>query len=583
MLEVSRVPIGQTLLQREKIMRKSFKYTFCILIILLTTGSLWAKDKYIVTVLPFTLHSSENIEYVKQGIEDMLITRISVPNKIDVTGKDVVQEELKKSSVKEISPADVYNIGKKLKSDYVVWGSITKIGSSISVDGKLVDIGAAKSDVGFYTQSQNLDEVIPKINDFSQKIVQHILGATPQVDATAPAAAVPPPTPQNSREAQIIAGMKSGKKGTLTSVINPEYINSPDPFNRRGFWMSQNFPTEFKGMDIGDVNGDGLNEIVTIDAHNVYIYQKVGNELKLLEKIAGKLYDTYLAVDVADINKNGIKEIIVTSLNGSTLDSFVLEYKNGKYIQIASGLTWFLRVIDTPSGIPLLMGQALGIGDNFAFKTPIYEIIYSDGKYISHEKMKTPLGLSVYGLNFENLGAGSNEKIIVLDELDYLCIFEKTNKPLSRIFTFGFKNEELIWRSDDVYGGSNNYIDDDNKNRSSEVDAKSAFINLRILTHDTNKDGKKEIIIVKNLSSVGRILKNLKLFTSSEIYNLEWDGMGMAENWRTKKINGYVADYVLKDIDNDGKPEIVLALVLSVGTSIKDKSVIVVYKLDAAQ
>jgi TolB-like protein len=583
MLEVSRVPIGQTLLQREKIMRKSFKYTFCILIILLTTGSLWAKDKYIVTVLPFTLHSSENIEYVKQGIEDMLITRISVPNKIDVTGKDVVQEELKKSSVKEISPADVYNIGKKLKSDYVVWGSITKIGSSISVDGKLVDIGAAKSDVGFYTQSQNLDEVIPKINDFSQKIVQHILGATPQVDATAPAAAVPPPTPQNSREAQIIAGMKSGKKGTLTSVINPEYINSPDPFNRRGFWMSQNFPTEFKGMDIGDVNGDGLNEIVTIDAHNVYIYQKVGNELKLLEKIAGKLYDTYLAVDVADINKNGIKEIIVTSLNGSTLDSFVLEYKNGKYIQIASGLTWFLRVIDTPSGIPLLMGQALGIGDNFAFKTPIYEIIYSDGKYISHEKMKTPLGLSVYGLNFENLGAGSNEKIIALDELDYLCIFEKTNKPLSRIFTFGFKNEELIWRSDDVYGGSNNYIDDDNKNRSSEVDAKSAFINLRILTHDTNKDGKKEIIIVKNLSSVGRILKNLKLFTSSEIYNLEWDGMGMAENWRTKKINGYVADYVLKDIDNDGKPEIVLALVLSVGTSIKDKSVIVVYKLDAAQ
>jgi hypothetical protein len=197
--------------------------------------------------------------------------------------------------------------------------------------------------------------------------------------------------------------------------------------------------------------------------------------------------------------------------------------------------------------------------------------------------MKIPMGLSVYGLTFENLGAGINEKIIAMDELDYLCIFEKTTKPLSRIFTFGFKNEDLIWRSDDVYGGSNNYIDDDNKNRSSEVDAKIAFINLRILTHATNKDGKKEIIIVKNLSSVGRVLKNLKLFTSSEIYNLEWDGLGMAENWRTKKINGYVADYVLKDIDNDGKPEIVLALVLSVGTSIKNKSVIVVYKLDTAQ
>ncbi len=85
------------------------------------------------------------------------------------------------------------------------------------------------------------------------------------------------------------------------------------------------------------------------------------------------------------------------------------------------------------------------------------------------------------------------------------------------------------------------------------------------------------------LSSVGRVFKHLKLFTSSEIYNLEWDGMGMAENWRTKKINGYIADYCIKDIDNDGKPEIVLALVLSVGASLRDKSVIVVYKLESTQ
>ena len=60
-------------------------------------------------------------------------------------------------------------------------------------------------------------------------------------------------------------------------------------------------------MDIGDVNDDGLNEIVAIDKNNVYIYQKAENELKLLEKIKGNSYDNYIAVDVADINKDGIK------------------------------------------------------------------------------------------------------------------------------------------------------------------------------------------------------------------------------------------------------------------------------------
>jgi TolB-like protein len=564
-------------------MKNAFKYIVCLMILLLATGSLWAKDKYTITVLPFSLHSAENIEYVRQGIGDMLSTRISVPNKIAVVSKETVQQELKKSNIKEISLSDVYKIGKNLNSDYVVWGSITKIGSSISVDGKLVDIVAAKSDVGFSTQSQNMDEVIPKINDFSQRIVQHILGTAPPTTATAPtaSAASTPAAPGTSRESQIIAGMKSGgKKGTLTSVINPEYINSPDPFGRRGFWMSQNFPTEFKGMDIGDVNGDGLNEVVTIDTHNIYIYQKVGNDLKLLQKIAGKSYDNYLSVDIADINKNGVKEIIITSLNETTLDSFILEYKDGKYVQIASNLQWFLRVIDTPSGIPLLLCQKYGLDK--PFDTPIYEMVWRDGKYIPDQQMKIPFGLSVYGLNIDNIGPGGGEKIIALDELDYLCLFNKTTKPLTRIFTFGFKNDDLVWRADDQYGGSNNYFENVNKLKPDENE-KSAYVNLRILTYDNKNNGKKEIIIVKNKSSVGRVLSHMKLFTSSEIYDLEWDGLGMAENWKTKKINGYVADYVIKDIDNDGKPQIVLALVLSVGTAIRDKSVIVSYKLNTAQ
>lgn len=576
---------------------------FCLLAVLLMAAILPAKEKYTVTILPFALNSAENIEYVRQGINDMLISRISGADKIDVTRKEVVSGILKKAGGKELSLADVQDIGRQLNSDYVVWGSITKIGKSISIDGKLIDITGGKSDVGIVSQSQTLDEVIPKINDFSQRIVRHISGgavdqtppaavsAAPAVGAAAPA---PTPVPGASREAQIIAGMKSGKgKGTLTSMINAEFINSSDPLDRKkGFWMSQQFKTEFNGMDVGDVNKDGQNEVVIIDRHNLYIYLKTKDSLQLLKQIKGKSYHQYISVDVADINKDGTPEIIVTSLNDRLLNSFVLQYEDGDYKIMASDIRYFLRVITSSSGAPVLLGQTYGLGSfhdgmgGKVFDTQIYEIVWRDGKYVSGDKQKIPVGLSIYGLTLDTLGAGTSEKIIALDELDYLCIITPTTKPLSRIFSFGFSPDELIWRSDSQYGGSNNYIDNVDRQKQQSTEAMqedSAFANLRIVMFDTNNDGKKEMIIVKNLSSVGRIFKNLKLFSSSEIYNLEWDGLGMAENWRTKKINGYVADYCFKDVDNDGKPEIVLALVQSVGATISERSVLVVYELETPQ
>ena len=228
----------------------------------------------------------------------------------------------------------------------------------------------------------------------------------------------------------------------------------------------------------------------------------------------------------------------------------------------------------------MLLGQPYGFDK--VFHTQIYEIVWRNGKYTEGEKQAIPLGLSIYGLAIEDLGPGMKEKIIALDELDYLLVLTPTHKTMSRILTFGFAPPELLFRSDEVYGGSNNYIANIDKEKLKSYEAteqESAFANQRILAFDTNGDGKKELIIIKNLSSVGRILKKLKLFTSSEIYNLEWDGIGLAENWHTKKINGYVADYAIVDLDNDGKPKIILALVKSVGAAISDRSVVVIYEL----
>jgi TolB-like protein len=564
-------------------MKKFLGIFLCLSVLILTPSGLTAKDKTTVAVLPFAVHSAENIDYVRQGIWDMLASRISVSDKIEVTSKETVLESLKKQGGKELALDDVYGLGKTLNTDYVVWGSITKIGNSFSVDGKLVDIAARKSSVGVFTQSQGMDDLIPKITDFAQRINAHILGTVPQASSqatapAAPAAAPPsPPTAQSSKESQIISGMKAGRKGTYTALINPDFITGTGPLDKRNFWMSDRRPTEFRGMDIGDVNGDRLNETVLIDAKTIYIYQKKGDAFTLLQTIKGSASDNYMAVDVADINQSGIKQIFVTNLRTETVDSFVLEYRNDKYVKIATGIRWFLRVINTSAGIPMLLGQANGIEK--PFDSEIYEIVWSGSRYTQGKKQKIPRGLSVYGLTIDTLSEGGKDRVIALNQDDYLCIFEPTEKPLWQLQTFG-GNDNLLWKSDENFGGSNLYVEN---SKAYEDSDKKTFINLRILTYDTNKDGKREVVIVKNISSAARLFQNVKLFTAAEVYNLSWDGLGLLENWRTRRINGYVADYQFKDIDNDGENEVVLALVLSTGPSLTGRSVVVAYKMQAQQ
>jgi TolB-like protein len=563
-------------------MKKLWGMFFCLsfMMLLMSSGSM-AGEKKTVAVLPFAVHSAENIDYVRQGIWDMLASRISVSDKIDAASKDTVLEALKKQGGKELALADVYGLGKKLNLDYVVWGSITKIGNSFSVDGQLVDIGTGKSSVGVFTQSQGMDDLIPKITDFAKRINAHILGTVPpefsQAAApVAPVASAPSPaTAQASRESQIISGMKAGRKGTYTALINPDFITGTGPMDRKLFWMSDKRPTEYRGMDIGDVNGDGLNETVLIDANTVYIYQKKGDAFTLLQTIKGSMGDNYIALDVADINQTGIKQIFVTNLRKDSVDAFVYEYRDNKYVRIAAGLRWFLRVITTSAGTPVLLGQVKGIEQ--PFDSDIYELIWSGGNYRQGKKQSIPRGLSIYGLTIDSLSEGGKDKIIALNQDDYLCIYEPTEKPLWQLQTLG-GNDNLLWKSDDNFGGSNLYVENV-ETSGVESYQKNTFINSRILTYDLNRDGKREIVIVKNLSSSARLFQNVKLFTGAEVYNLSWDGLGLLENWRTRKINGYVADYQFKDIDNDGENEIVLALVLSTGPSLTGRSVVVAYKM----
>jgi hypothetical protein len=64
---------------------------------------------------------------------------------------------------------------------------------------------------------------------------------------------------------------------------------------------------------------------------------------------------------------------------------------------------------------------------------------------------------------------------------------------------------------------------------------------------------------------------------------MKWDGRRLRESWQTQDQDGYLADFRLADVDNDGVRELVMALGQTLGEwKRKDRAVIVIYKIPTA-
>ncbi len=197
-----------------------------------------------------------------------------------------------------------------------------------------------------------------------------------------------------------------------------------------GFKRSQTFSFEIKGVDIGDVDGDKKNEIVAMDHHNLYIFKFDGEKLNLFQKIeTGYQYD-FLTLDVADVNRNGVAEIIVTAVVEDDVRSFILEFEEGKFRKITEKAGWFFRVLEHPKEGPILMGKVRGsegipVG-------PIYKMVWKKKSFEKGPKMPFPNETSIFGIAMADLRGKGKPELISLDDYGHLNIVSEDKKKLGR-------------------------------------------------------------------------------------------------------------------------------------------------------
>ena len=504
-------------------------FILCLLSLLTSPFHLNAQPKdpgkvYKVAILPFIIHSQENLDYLREGINDILTSRITVEGRIIVIERTVVERILWEMRPMRLDETVAKQVGTRADADYVVLGSITKIGNYISLDARLIPITEDKPPLAAYTQHKGIDDVLIKIGDFAQDIGFRILGRRAMTAR-----------PSDPRSAHI---------------LRPEREIGRIGQGELGFKKSQTFSFEIKGLGVGDVDGDKKNEVVVMDYHNIYVFKYDGDKLSLFRKIEAGYQHNFLTLDVADVNRNGIAEIIVTSVVEDNLQSFILEYEQGEFRTITRKANWFFRILEHPKEGAVLIGQQMG--SDGLFSGPIYRFLWKKNSFERGAKLSLPKEMKIFGFALADIRGEGKWEILTFDRSDKLMILSSDGKP--------------AWTGRERFGGTANYYDTLKKRpdgfRPQDAPPFRVFIPGRILSRDLDGDGVNEIIVNKNYSSLG-MFEKAKKYESGEIYSLVWDQDVLVTSWKTREITGYISDFQVRDADNDGADDLVVAIVES--------------------
>ncbi|MBC2712193.1 MAG: VCBS repeat-containing protein [Desulfosarcina sp.] len=544
-----------------------------------------------VAILPFDMNAEKDLTFLQEGILDMLGSRLAWRDKVVVINENETKAAL--ASVERFDgESRALLAGGKLQADYVLFGSLTVFGESVSIDAKMVDVSGQQEPLPFFAQTRGMGEVIPQINQFATNINETVFGravARRPVVAPAPQTGTVPATqvqpapqvydPRMHPEKLLQSGVQSETQvpvagqpyQTPSQTPNPAFVAAAPTYGNTGgpaFWKSKNFKSIISAMDIGDVDNDGAFETVIAANGKLTVYRNINGRLTKAAEITDTRRGHYLGIDIGDINGNGTPEIFVSSVSPQRdrCNSFVLEFNGSDYKRIVNNSPWLYRIARTSTGRSVLLGQRRPMGEGDLFSTPIYQMFWKDRDYASEKQLIRGRRANVIGVAYDDVMQEGQNKLVAFSPGDRIRIYDNNGKN--------------AWNGDDKHGGSVAYFDLPSRDTSELHNIQ--YFPMRIRTADINGDGKMEVISASNKAIAG-VLKNFRQYNKGYILSLSWNGLSLSQNWKTQEVEGRIADFFIGDFDNDGADELVAAVVQKEGSVAltEEKSIILSYDLTA--
>lgn len=487
-------------------------------------------DAVRVAVIPWKVNSVEKVEFLKDALPEMISSRIGAGQAVAV----ISQEDVRKASPDagaEFTDAVAARVAKALKADYVVYGSITVLGTSVSLDARAFNAkdGSVRP---FGATGSGMDSIVGLVDRVSAGILANISG-------------VPVAAPQAQVQQPVVTQEKPAPRDTAESG----FIIKPAQGPSKALWRSSPIDGMVLAVASADLDRDGARELFLIKNDKLIIARIAAEKLEVIKEINAEAGVQNIAVTAIDSDGDGAPEIYVSGVRNNRPYTSIVEYKDNEYRITATSANWAVRSVQVRSGEYALIGQGFGKG---GFSGPIH-LLKKEGAALVDKgvfEITLPRKYDLYRFEpFDFAGGKEARSIAVLDERDYLRLYRK--------------GKDGKWaeyqRSRDYYGGSLDLVELGEADRPVANEPVFATVEGRFYAKDLVEAGKTEIVIKRNVpGGLGRYAATPRSYTSGAVVSLtvqrDHDPLAgpFAENWRTKEVDGYIADFFIEEA-KDGK------------------------------
>jgi len=325
-----------------------------------------------IRLVLFPIRSEPGTGGSAQMLFDRLAVALNATGRFEVPPPESVLIKLLEQGVTPEAPlrkAALPEIGKRFRADYGLLGRLTSLGGRVILESQLVTLGDQR-------EVRTVSVFVPQLGH----------GTEPAVTARVEKAPPPPERPERALQ-PLPQPVRVAPESTQQKkqVPGPAFIGERGAeLPGEGIWKSPPIDLAVQGMDIGDVNGNGKNDIVLVGPNAVHVYRMEGTTFQERYRFTERQLEGLVGVDLVDLNGNGRAEMFVTAVARGEARSFVLEENRGRLQKIAEELRLLFRVVHLPGEGAVLVAQKVERPEGVS--RAIYRVMRRAGRYETGQK-----------------------------------------------------------------------------------------------------------------------------------------------------------------------------------------------------